>query len=128
MLLSVLAPAHAEKRVALVVGNDRYANLAPNEQLQKAVNDARAIGGALKGVGFNVIAGENLGRSALLGKLDELAQRLEPGDTAFFFFAGRGVALDNVNTSCPPTFRTSWRDRKRASKARRSASPTSSAN
>jgi uncharacterized caspase-like protein len=88
--------AHAEKRVALVVGNDRYANLAVHEQLQRAVNDARAVGDALKSIGFEVISGENLGRSALVGKLDELIQRLAPGDTAFFFFSGHGVALDGV--------------------------------
>jgi uncharacterized caspase-like protein len=100
-LMCALAPAHGEKRVALVIGNDRYANLGPNEQLQKASNDARAVGAALKGLGFDVIAGENLPRSALLGRLDELAQRLEPGDTAFFFFSGHGVALDGVNYILP---------------------------
>ena len=36
--------AAAEKRVALVVGNDRYANLDP---LQKAANDAQSVGDAL---------------------------------------------------------------------------------
>ena len=36
------------KRVALVVGNDRYPNLPAHEQLQKAVNDAQAVSGALK--------------------------------------------------------------------------------
>jgi hypothetical protein len=57
-LPAALAPAHAEKRVAVVIGNDRYANL---EQLQKAANDARAVGAALQQIGFDVIAGENLG-------------------------------------------------------------------
>jgi hypothetical protein len=61
-LICAVAPANADKRVALVIGNDRYANLAANEQLQKAVNDARAVGGALKQIGFDVISGENLGR------------------------------------------------------------------
>jgi hypothetical protein len=46
-LACALAPAHAEKRVALVIGNDRYINLPANEQLQKAANDARTIGDAL---------------------------------------------------------------------------------
>jgi uncharacterized caspase-like protein len=100
-LLAVLAPAHAEKRVALVIGNDRYANLGATEQLQKAVNDARAVGGALRGIGFDVLAGENLGRRALLGKLGELIQRVDPGDTALFFFSGHGVALDGVNYILP---------------------------
>jgi hypothetical protein len=40
--------AHAEKRVALVIGDDRYTNLSSTEQLQKAVNDARSVGIALK--------------------------------------------------------------------------------
>jgi hypothetical protein len=60
-----LAPAHAEKRAALVIGNDRYANLAAHEHLQKAVNDARAVGGALRSIGFEVMTGENAGRQAL---------------------------------------------------------------
>jgi Caspase domain len=53
-----LAPAYAEKRVALVVGNNRYANLSAGDQLQKAVNDARSVGGALRRIGFDVITGE----------------------------------------------------------------------
>ncbi len=100
-LVCAFAPAYAEKRVALVIGNNSYANLPANEQLQKAVNDARAVGGALKAVGFDVIQGENLGRSALLGRFDTLMQRLEPGDIAFFFFAGHGVALDGANYILP---------------------------
>ena len=40
-LACALASAHAEKRIALVIGNDRYANLAASDQLQKAVNDER---------------------------------------------------------------------------------------
>ncbi len=92
-----VAPGHAEKRVALVVGNERYANLSANDQLQKAVNDARAVASALQQIGFDVISGENLDRRALLGKLSELTQRIAPGDMAFFFFSGHGVAIDGVN-------------------------------
>jgi formylglycine-generating enzyme required for sulfatase activity len=100
-LMWALTPAHAEKRVALVIGNDRYANLAANEQLQKAVNDARAVSGALRQIGFEVIPGENLGRQAMLARLDETAQRLSTGDTVFFFFAGHGVAVDGLNYILP---------------------------
>jgi uncharacterized caspase-like protein len=101
LLLGAAAPARAEKRVALVIGNERYTNLPANEQLQKAVNDARAVGGALRQLGFDIISGENLGRGALLAKLDELIQRVAPGDIAFFFFSGHGVALDGVNYILP---------------------------
>src|SRR5262249_10179282 len=64
----VIAPPLPDpgRRVALVIGNDRYANLAAEQQLQKAVNDSRAVGSALARVGFEVIDGENLARSALV--------------------------------------------------------------
>jgi hypothetical protein len=42
-LLSVPEPAYAERRVALVIGNDRYVNLPADRQLQKAVNDAHTV-------------------------------------------------------------------------------------
>src|SRR5579871_522235 len=101
LALFAITTAHAEKRVAVVVGNERYPNLSANEQLQKAVNDARAIGGALKQIGFDVLSGENLGRQALLTRLDEAAQRLTPGDTVFFFFSGHGVTVDGSNYILP---------------------------
>jgi formylglycine-generating enzyme required for sulfatase activity len=95
-------PVHAEKRVALVIGNNRYVNLSEREQLQKAVSDAQAVGRALRQIEFDeVIAGENLGRQAFVDKLDELAGKLSPGDTAFFFFSGHGVVLDGVNYVLP---------------------------
>jgi formylglycine-generating enzyme required for sulfatase activity len=97
-----IGPAHAEKRVALVVGNNRYANLSDREQLQKAVSDAQAVGRALREIKFDdVIVGENLGRQAFVDKLDELTGKLSPGDTAFFFFSGHGVVLDGVNYVLP---------------------------
>jgi hypothetical protein len=100
-LMCALAPAHAQKRVALVIGNDRYANLAASEQLQKAVNDARAVGKALEEIGFEVMYGENVGRLALVDRLDAFARRLAPGDTAFFFFSGHGVSLSGANYILP---------------------------
>ena len=50
------APAQAEKRVALVIGNNDYKNIP---KLQKAVNDARTMGDALKQLGFTVMVAEN---------------------------------------------------------------------
>ena len=55
--LTVLAaPAQAEKRVALVIGNNDYRNVP---KLQKAVNDARTMGDTLKQLGFTVMVAEN---------------------------------------------------------------------
>jgi hypothetical protein len=98
--VSFTAPAHAQKRIALVVGNDRYANLADHEQLQKAVSDARSVGTALRQIGFEVISGENLGRQAMIDRLDAVA-RQSSGAMVFFFFSGHGVAVDGANYILP---------------------------
>jgi len=58
------ATAHAEKRVALLIGNNTYQNIP---RLQTAVNDARAVGTALRGLGFSVILAENQSRRAMRG-------------------------------------------------------------
>lgn len=91
-------PALAEKRVALVIGNDSYANLSP---LQKAVNDAESVGDALSKLGFEVVRGRNLGRQGMIDKLSEFTARIAPGDIAVFFYAGHGVAIGSVNYLVP---------------------------
>jgi hypothetical protein len=100
-LLLAAAAAQAEKRVALVVGNDVYQSLPADQQLRKAVNDARAVGVALERIGFEVTRGENLGRQQLVDRLDEMTRRLAPGDVAFFFFAGHGVSINGGNYILP---------------------------
>ncbi len=91
---ALLAPAHAANKLALVIGNDAYQELPV---LQKAVNDARAVAVAMRGNGFDVDIGENLTRRQFNSKFATLLDRLKPGDTAFFFFAGHGVALNGQN-------------------------------
>ncbi len=90
--------AHAGKRVAFVVGNDDYVALP---KLRKAVNDSRAVAGALKEIGFTVITGENLTRRNMNRRLADLLGTIAPGDQVFFFFAGHGVALGAENYLIP---------------------------
>jgi hypothetical protein len=75
--------------------------LLADQQWTRAVNDARAVGDALERIGFDVIRGENLKRQALVDKIYELTQRVSPGDTAFFFFAGHGVTVGGGNYMLP---------------------------
>ncbi len=86
------------RRVALVIGNDRYENL---QTLQKAVNDARAIRERLVKIGFEVIHVENADRRTMNQKLAELTGKIGRGDTAFFFFAGHGIAIKDTNYLLP---------------------------
>ena len=93
--------AQSGKRVALVVGNNAYTMLPSDKQLNNAINDARAIREAVRGLGFEVIYAENADRSTFIEKLSDLAARLDKDDTAFFFFAGHGVSLSGANYLLP---------------------------
>jgi hypothetical protein len=96
MLIS--APAHAAKRVALVIGNNDYRNVP---KLQKAVNDARTMGDVLKQLGFRVMVAENQTRQAFSQTLLAFDTSIEPGDTAFFFYAGHGFEIAGQNYLLP---------------------------
>ncbi len=97
-LLALAAPAHAAKRVALVIGNNDYKNVP---KLQKAVNDARTMGDTLKQLGFSVMVAENQTRRAFSETLLAFDKAVEPGDTAFFFYAGHGFEIAGQNFLLP---------------------------
>jgi Caspase domain len=97
-LLVLAQPAHAEKRVALVIGNNDYKNVP---KLQKAVNDARTMGETLKQLGFTVMVAENQTRQAFSESLLAFDKALGPGDTAFFFYAGHGFEIAGQNFLLP---------------------------
>ena len=94
----LLTPAYAQKRVALVIGNDRYAHLP---MLRNAVADARAIGQVLEELGFRVFKGENVDFRATNRLHADFEAAIAPGDTTFVFFAGHGVALGAENYLLP---------------------------
>src|SRR3954464_13230408 len=97
-LFAFAAPAHAEKRVALVVGNNDYRNVP---KLLKAVNDARTMGDTLKQLGFTVMVAENQNRQAFSQTLLAFDRAVDAGDTAFFFFAGHGFEIAGQNFLLP---------------------------
>ena len=97
-LLALAAPAYAEKRVALVIGNNDYKNVP---KLQKAVNDARTMGDTLKQLGFTVMVAENQTRVAFSQTLLAFDKAVDAGDTAFFFYAGHGFEIAGQNFLLP---------------------------
>ena len=99
--IQLVGNALAEKRIALVIGNDNYEFLQPNQQLRKARNDATSVGDALELVGFRVIRALDASRRRFNLKLHELARQIEPGDTAAVFYAGHGVRINGANYLLP---------------------------
>ncbi|TKW80153.1 MAG: caspase family protein, partial [Bradyrhizobium icense] len=98
LCMTLAAPAYAAKRVALVVGNNDYKYVP---KLQKAVNDARTMGDTLKQLGFTVMVAENQSRQAFSQTLLAFDKAVEPGDTAFFFYAGHGFEIAGQNFLLP---------------------------
>jgi uncharacterized caspase-like protein len=97
-MLFTAVSAHAEKRVAFVVGNGAYKNVAmlPNPPV-----DAKAMAGVLRNVGFDVVEGTNLTRDKMTEKLLDFGKRAQGADVAVFFYAGHGIAISGTNYLLP---------------------------
>src|SRR6478672_3705987 len=90
--------AHAERRVAFVVGNGAYKNVAP---LPNPPIDAKAMAGVLRNVGFDVVEGTNLSRDKMTEKLLDFGKKAQGADVAVFFYAGHGIAINGTNYLLP---------------------------
>jgi hypothetical protein len=90
--------ASAEKRVAFVVGNGAYKNVAP---LPNPSVDAKAIAATLRNVGFEVVEGSNLTRDKMTERLLDFGKKAQGADVALFFYAGHGIAISGTNYLLP---------------------------
>jgi Caspase domain len=93
-----LASAAEARSLALVIGNDAYANVTP---LKKAVADSRAVGDELEKVGFIVRRAQNADQRALSRALAAFYAEVGPGDRALFFFSGHGFEISGANFLLP---------------------------
>jgi uncharacterized caspase-like protein len=90
--------ALADKRVAFVVGNGAYKNVA---QLPNPPIDANAMAATLRNVGFEVIEGTNLTRDTMTAKLLDFGKKAQGADVAVFYYAGHGIAISGTNYLLP---------------------------
>ncbi|WP_448031852.1 caspase family protein [Bradyrhizobium liaoningense] len=97
MALSISA-AKADRRVAFVVGNGSYKNVA---QLPNPPIDAKAMAATLRNVGFEVIEGSNLSRDQMTEKLLDFGRKAQGSDIALFYYAGHGIAVSGTNYLLP---------------------------
>jgi len=98
-LLLVGQPAFAEKRVALVIGNGAYQNVA---RLTNPVNDGNTIAATLKGAGFDIVDNRHdLGAADTRRALRDFADRARDADIAVVYYAGHGIEVDGGNYLIP---------------------------
>src|SRR3954469_234473 len=99
LLLLICQPAFAEKRVALVIGNAAYQNVA---RLPNPVNDSATIATTLKGAGFDVVdSRHDLMAAETRRALRDFADRARDADIAVVYYAGHGIEVDGTNYLIP---------------------------
>ena len=99
-IAAVLAPAEAAKqrRLALIIGNSGYQNVA---ELTNPVNDANDIAEKLRNLSFDVMLGTDLTRDQMHEAFETFSEELKPGDVGLFFYAGHGISLSGENFLIP---------------------------
>jgi cyclophilin family peptidyl-prolyl cis-trans isomerase/uncharacterized caspase-like protein len=101
LVLLAAAPAWAEKRVALVIGNSAYENVTP---LDNPRNDARLIATTLAGLGFTLVGGGaqlDLNKAGLESAIQDFGKRLPGSAVGMFYYAGHGVQVRGSNYLVP---------------------------
>lgn len=101
VLATFATPGHAEKRVALVVGNAAYQNIA---RLDNPKNDAKLIADTLKRLGFELIGNDaqiDLDKATLDKAVQSFGKQIQGADVALFYYAGHGVQVAGSNYLVP---------------------------
>jgi tetratricopeptide (TPR) repeat protein len=95
------AVAISNRRAALVIGNNRYIKTPP---LHNAGHDASDLAEALGRLRFEVRLVLDADKNSLGRAVQEFSSTLREGDTAFFFYAGHGLQIEEENYLLPVDF------------------------
>lgn len=100
-LIVSIAPAAAEKRVALVIGNAAYGSLP---RLDTPARDAELMADTLRALGFALVGGRaqtDLDKAGFDTALKDFGARLAGADAALFYYAGHGIQLRGASAMIP---------------------------
>ena len=98
LLMCSIGVAHADKRVALVIGNSAYQN-AP--ALMNPRNDAQDIGKSLRELGFTTIVATDLNRAGMDDALDRFSRTVGGAEIALVYYSGHGMQFAGKNYLLP---------------------------
>jgi TPR repeat protein len=90
--------AHAETRVALVIGNGSYREVAT---LANPPNDARDVAAELKTLGFKVTLGVDLDQAGMERAIAEFTLAAASANVSLFYYGGHGVQVAAHNFLIP---------------------------
>ncbi|MDD1537830.1 MULTISPECIES: tetratricopeptide repeat protein [unclassified Bradyrhizobium] len=98
-LVAVPGAANTDRRIALVIGNAAYENVAV---LPNPVRDASLVADVLRLTGFEAVTLlTDLRKDALVNALREFAARAETADWAVVYYAGHGMEVGGINYLIP---------------------------
>lgn len=97
LVFGAAMPAQAQ-RLALVVGNANYDTV---EDLKNPANDAKAIGDALAGLGFEVTVLTDAPTEEFWTTLDTFTAAAETAESTVFFYAGHAFQMGGANYLVP---------------------------
>jgi len=90
--------AHADKRVALVIGNSEYGTQL---RLPNPSNDARDMADSLRSLGFEVIVRVNADKQGFMQALAEFSRTVAGAEIGLFYYAGHGMQFNGSNYLMP---------------------------
>jgi hypothetical protein len=97
-VLALSVPAHAQTRIALVIGNSAYQKVV---NLANPAHDAQDVSEALKRLGFTVNTVTDADFDGFRRALRDFGRMAPKADMAVFYFAGHGVEIDGNNWLLP---------------------------
>lgn len=100
-ILLASAPASAENRLALVIGQSAYKSVSA---LPNPGNDAKAVTQLLTDSGFEVSSASDLTQNEMRTAISDFAAKLAakgPDTVALVFYAGHGIQVDGENFLIP---------------------------
>src|SRR5262245_42927338 len=94
LLLFGATVSHAEKRVALVIGNGEYQNAG---KLRNPRNDARDVADALRRLDFEVIVHFDLDKPGMEAAASQFGRAAPAADVALFYYSGHAMEFGGQN-------------------------------
>ena len=97
IILLLCSYLHAQKKVALIIGNNSY-KLSP---LKYPVSDANAIASALRELDFRVTIKTNLNKQQMIRTLNTFSNKLTAEDIVLFYYSGHSFQFNGNNYLIP---------------------------
>lgn len=98
VILGLVQPSLAERRLALVIGNSSYLNVP---SLPNPGNDANDMTAKLESLGFQVTRGVDLSYQDMRKTIRSFVAALKNTDIALFYYAGHGLQVNGKNYLAP---------------------------